>query len=181
MSQFHKLNVKAITKETDASVSISFDVPEDLRSTFSFKSGQYITLKTTINGEEVRRDYSICSSPKSGDLKVGVKAVESGTFSVYANETLKEGDVLDVAPPNGRFIFEPNSAYTRTVAAFAAGSGITPILSIVTTLLEEEPFSNFILVYGNKYKKDVMFMDELQRLKSTYGNRLHIHFIYSQA
>ena len=181
MAQFHNLNIKSISKVTDDSVAISFDVPSELKSAFSYEAGQYITLKTTINGEEVRRDYSICSSKGSGDLTVAVKSVENGTFSVYANKHLKEGDTLEVSQPNGRFVFEANSAKTRTIAAFAAGSGITPILSIAKTLLEDEPFSNFILLYGNKTLKDTMFMQELVSLKNTYGNRFHPYFIFSQA
>ena len=180
MSQFHSLNIKSIDKVTDKSVALTFDIPENLKNTFSFKAGQYITLKTTINEEEVRRDYSICSSKSSGQLTVAVKAVENGTFSVYANEKLKAGDSIDVAEPNGRFVFEAHEGKTRTIAAFAAGSGITPILSIAKTLLEDEPFSNFILVYGNTSSKNTMFFKELLDLKSTYGNRFHVHFIYSQ-
>ncbi len=181
MSQFHSLNIKSIDKVTDKSVAITFDIPEILKDTFNFKAGQYITLKTTINNDEVRRDYSICSSKNSGQLTVAVKAVDNGTFSVYANEKLNVGDTIDVAEPNGRFVFEANEAKTRTIAAFAAGSGITPILSIAKTLLEDEPFSNFILVYGNKTLSDTMFAKDLVRLKATYGNRLHVHFIYSQS
>ncbi|RCW93548.1 ferredoxin--NADP reductase [Winogradskyella arenosi] len=181
MSQFHSLTIQSIDKVTDQSVAITFDVPENLKETFSFTAGQYITLKTTINGEDIRRDYSICASPKSGNLTVAVKAVDGGTFSVYANNSLKAGDVLDVAAPNGRFTFEANPAKTRTIAAFAAGSGITPILSIAKTLLEEEPFSNFILVYGNKSSKNTMFFKDLVELQAQYGNRFHVHFIYSQA
>ncbi len=181
MSQFHSLNIKSVNKVTAQSVAITFDIPENLKEKFSFKAGQYITLKTTINGEEIRRDYSICSSENSGNLTVAVKAVENGTFSVYANENLKAGDMLEVAEPNGRFVFEANDAKTRTIAAFAAGSGITPILSIAKTLLEDEPFSNFILVYGNKTLNEAMFAEDLMRLKDTYGNRFHVHFICSQA
>ena len=181
MSQFHSLTIKSIDKVTDNSVAITFDIPENLKDKFSFKAGQYITLKTTLNGEEIRRDYSICSSKNSGKVTVAVKAVEGGTFSVYANDTLKAGDTLDVAAPNGRFVFEANAAKTRTVAAFAAGSGITPILSIAKTLLEDEPFSNFILVYGNKTLPDTMFADELLQIEKTYGNRFHVYFIFSQA
>ena len=181
MAQFHNLTIKSIKNVTDKSVAITFEVPETLKANFEFKAGQYITLKTTINGEEIRRDYSICVSTSSGDLTVAVKSVDGGAFSVYANKALKVGDTLEVAPPNGRFVFEPNEAKTRTIAAFAAGSGITPVLSIAKTLLEEEPFSNFILVYGNKTLDDAMFVDELLDLKTTYGNRFHIHFIYSQA
>ncbi|WP_411893939.1 2Fe-2S iron-sulfur cluster-binding protein [Winogradskyella sp. A2] len=181
MSQFHSLEIKSVNKVTDKSVAISFKVPEDLKDIFIFEAGQYITLRTKINGEEIRRDYSICSSKGSGDLTVAVKAVEDGTFSIYANNSLKVGDVIDVATPNGRFVFEANEAKTRTIAAFAAGSGITPILSIAKTLLEDEPFSNFILVYGNKSLNDAMFTQDLLQLKERYGNRFHIHFIYSQS
>ena len=154
---------------------------ENLKPNFVFKAGQYITLRTTINGEEIRRDYSICSSKHSGDITVAVKTVEGGTFSVYANEQLKAGDIIDVAEPNGRFVFEANEGKTRTVAAFAAGSGITPVLSIAKTLLEEEPFSNFILVYGNKSSENTMFFKDLIELQALYGNRFHVHFIYSQS
>ncbi|WP_299524248.1 ferredoxin--NADP reductase [Winogradskyella sp.] len=181
MSQFHELSIKSINQITDKSVAITFNIPEHLKANFSFRAGQYITLKTAVNGEEVRRDYSICSSPKSSDITVGVKAVENGTFSIYANEKLQVGDTIEVAEPNGRFTFEANEARTRTIAAFAAGSGITPILSIARTLLEDEPFSNFILVYGNKTLSDAMFIKELLELKETHGNRFHVHFIYSQA
>ena len=181
MAQFHTLNIKSIEQITMQSVALTFDIPDHLKSAFAFNAGQYITLKTNINGEEVRRDYSICSSKGSGELTVGVKAVEGGTFSVYANKELNAGDTIEVAEPNGRFVFEANEAKTRTIAAFAAGSGITPILSIAKTLLEEEPFSNFILVYGNKTVDDTMFFNDLMALKNTYGNRLHIHFIYSQS
>jgi ring-1,2-phenylacetyl-CoA epoxidase subunit PaaE len=180
MSQFHTLSIKHITQETDKAISIVFDVPENLKDTFAFKAGQYITLKTTINGEEVRRDYSICASVNSGDLKVAVKEVDNGTFSVYAKNSLKVGDTLEIASPNGRFVFEANPSKTRTIAAFAAGSGITPVLSIVKTLLEDEPFSNVILIYGNKSLKDTMFSEELLTLKTTYSNRFHVHFMFSQ-
>lgn len=181
MSQFHKLTISHIERLTDTSVAISFSVPEALKTQFAFKAGQYITLKTIINNEDIRRDYSICVSPNSNVLKVAVKAVENGTFSTYANTALKEGDVLEVSEPNGRFIFEPNNNKTRTITAFAAGSGITPVLSIVKTVLEEEPFSNMILVYGNKSKADTMFFNELIELKNTYGNRFHVHFIFSRS
>lgn len=181
MSQFHTLTIQAIERITDKSVKLTFEIPNDLKNDFSFKAGQYITLKTKVNNEEVRRDYSICSSVGSGDLSIAVKAIENGTFSNYANTKLAVGDAIEVMPPNGRFIFEPHSEKTRTIAAFAAGSGITPILSIAKTLLEDEPFSNFILVYGNKTVEETMFFKQLQELKTQYGNRLHIQYIYSQA
>lgn len=180
MAHFHTLSIKSIDNVTDQSVAITFNIPENLKEQFRFEAGQYITLKTNINGEDIRRDYSICSSKNSGDVTVAVKAVKGGAFSVYANENLKVGDTLEVAEPNGRFVFEANDAKTRTIAAFAAGSGITPVLSITKTLLEDEPFSNFILVYGNKSSEDAMFFNDIIQLKKTYGNRIHVHFIYSQ-
>jgi len=137
MSQFHKLSIKDIQKETDKAVSITFDVPEDLKETYAFKAGQYITLKTIINTNEVRRDYSLCSSPKSGELKIAVKEVKDGTFSAYANNNLQIGEALEVAPPKGRFVFTPEENASRTIAAFAAGSGITPVLSIIKSVLED--------------------------------------------
>jgi ring-1,2-phenylacetyl-CoA epoxidase subunit PaaE len=181
MSQFHKLTIKNINKETDKCVTISFNIPSVLKDAFFFKAGQYITLKTEIDGKEIRRDYSLCSSPKSGQLKVAVKEVEGGTFSTYANTKLKENDVLDVAPPNGRFVFEPNTAKTRTIAAFASGSGITPIMSIAKTVLEEEPNSTFVLVYGNKTPKDTIFYNEIQALQNKYPNRFDVQFVFSQS
>ena len=181
MAHFHTLSIKHILRQTDKCVTISFSVPEQLKQNFSFIAGQYITLKTVINGEEVRRDYSLCSSPKNGELTVAVKEVEHGTFSKYANNTLKEGDAIDVAEPQGRFTFTPDSSKTRTVAAFAAGSGITPVLSIAKTVLEEEPNSTFILVYGNKTSKDTIFFNELLKLHHNYKDRFYIKFVFSQA
>jgi len=179
MSNFHKLSVKKITRETEKSVSISFNMPENLRNTFAFKAGQYITLKTNIEDNEVRRDYSLCLPPKSGELKVAVKAIKDGTFSVYANTKLSTGDTIEVAPPKGRFIFEPNKG-TKNIAAFAAGSGITPILSIVKTALEEDSKSTVVLVYGNKSVKDTMFFNELVELQNKFKERFFIQFVFSQ-
>ncbi|HLV14654.1 MAG TPA: ferredoxin--NADP reductase [Xanthomarina sp.] len=181
MSHFHKLSIKDIHRVTDKSVVLSFDVPEHLKDSYAFKAGQYITLKTTINNHEIRRDYSICSSPKSGQLKVAVKEVSDGTFSSFANNTLKVGDTLEVAPPNGRFIFTPNDSKTKNIAAFAAGSGITPVLSIIKCALEEEVNSKIILVYGNKNLEETMFLQELLDLKHEYKERFSIQFVFSQA
>lgn len=181
MSTFHKLTIKEIKRETSKSVSISFNVPDHLKDVFAFKAGQYITLKTTVDGHELRRDYSLCSSPKSGDLKIAVKEVKDGTFSAYANSQLNVGDQLDVAPPKGRFIFTPNDSITKNIAAFAAGSGITPIMSIIKCALEEEIYSKVILVYGNKTTADTMFLNELLELQHQYKDRFSIQFVYSQA
>ncbi|UAB76389.1 ferredoxin--NADP reductase [Mesoflavibacter sp. SCSIO 43206] len=181
MSQFHTLNIKDITRQTDQCVSITFDVPNHLKEEYKFKAGQYITLKTDIDGKEVRRDYSLCTSPSSGNLTVAVKEVENGTFSKYANQVLKVGDTLDVAQPQGRFTFTPDTSKTRTIAAFAAGSGITPVLSILKTVLEEEPNSKFVLVYGNKTLKDTIFLNDLLDIQNKYSDRLTIQFLYSQS
>ena len=181
MSQYYKLSVSKITRETEKAVSISFNVPENLKSEFQFKAGQYLSLKTTLNNEELRRDYSICTSRQSGELKVTVKEVDGGTFSVYANNTLKIGDTLEVAPPNGRFVFEPDASQSRTIAAFAAGSGITPIMSIAKTLLEEEPNSKFILIYGNKTPKETIFFNEILELHHKYLDRFELHEVFSQS
>lgn len=181
MSSFYKLSIKEIKRETSKAISISFNIPENLNDTFTFKAGQYITLKTEIDGHEVRRDYSLCSSPKSGEIKVAVKEVKDGTFSAYANNTLQIGDTLDVAPPKGRFVFEPNDSKTKNIAAFAAGSGITPILSIIKCALEEEVLSKVILVFGNKTTEDTMFLNELLELQHQYKDRFSIQFVFSQA
>lgn len=180
MSSFYKLSVKNIHRETDKSVSIAFNVPKILKETFAFKAGQYITLKSHIDNHEVRRDYSLCVSPKSGELKVAVKEVLDGTFSAYANNHLKVGDVLEVAPPKGRFVFTPNDSLTKNIALFAAGSGITPILSIIKCALEEEVYSKVILVYGNRTTSETMFMEELLELQHKHKDRFSIQFVFSQ-
>lgn len=179
--QFYPLQIKDIYRETDKAVSISFNVPKQLKDLFSFKAGQYITLKTSIDGAEIRRDYSLCSSPRSNELKVAIKEVQDGIFSSYANKVLKVGDTLEVAPPKGRFIFEPNNSEVKNIAAFAAGSGITPVLSIIKCALEEETNGKVILVYGNKTPKETMFLDDLLKLQGQYTTRFFIQFVYSQA
>jgi len=181
MSNFHSLKIQSIQKETDHAVSISFDVPSELQSHFVFKAGQYITLKATINGNEVRRDYSLCTNPNSGELTVIIKEVSDGVFSKYANSNLNIGDSLDVATPNGRFVFEPDPDRKRTIVAFAAGSGITPIMSIARTVLEQELASEFILVYGNKTPKDTIFYNTLLDLKAMYDDRFQLKLVFSQS
>ena len=180
MSSFHKLSIQEITRETNKSVSITFNVPENLKTFYHFKAGQYVTLKTTIDGHEVRRDYSLCSTPKSGVLKVAVKEVKDGTFSAFANNNLKVGDDLEVATPKGHFVFEPNDSKTKNIAAFAAGSGITPIISIIKAVLEKEKDSKFVLVYGSKSSDKTIFKKELDSLEASSGKRLEVNFVYSQ-
>ena len=181
MGQFHQLSVKDIQNVTDHSVQVFLDIPDDLKATFKFKAGQYVTFKINLEGNDIRRDYSICSSPTSGTLSVAIKIVEGGIFSTYANKKLKKNDVVEVSAPKGRFIFEPAQVLSRSLVAYAAGSGITPILGIIKTLLAEEPKSNFLLVYGNKTPKSAMFLNEISALKQTYPEKFQIQLLYSQA
>lgn len=177
MSEFKKLTIKDVIKETANAVSLLFEVPQDLKDVFTFEAGQYITLKTIINNEEVRRAYSICSTPKSGELQVAIKAVEKGVFSTYATTFLKAGDVLEVMPPEGNFKIEP-TANTNYIA-FAAGSGITPILAMIKSVLTEEPSATFTLIYGNKSAAKTMFKSELDALNSNYEN-FNLAYIFSR-
>jgi ring-1,2-phenylacetyl-CoA epoxidase subunit PaaE len=182
MSNFYKLTIQSITRETAQAISVGFSIPSDLQDTFSYQAGQYITLKTVINDQEVRRAYSICSTPQSGELRVTIKEVEGGTFSTYANKELKEGDALEVAPPEGRFVLDSAFAKAKkTYLAFAAGSGITPIMSMIKTTLEAATESSFVLVYGNKRPEDAIFRDALIALKDQYKERFSVEFIYSQS
>ncbi|MEP6261302.1 MAG: ferredoxin--NADP reductase [Gillisia sp.] len=179
MNKFYALKVKQIIRETPEAVSISFEIPEELRDIFKYKAGQYITIQTHIDGEEIRRAYSLCSAPGSGEFKVTVKEVAGGKFSFLANNTLKAGDVLEVHPPEGKFIFEPGNK-PQNYVAFAAGSGITPVLSIIKTVLTSETDSTFVLVYGNKSIEETIFFKELLELQVTYPERLFVEFIYSR-
>jgi ring-1,2-phenylacetyl-CoA epoxidase subunit PaaE len=182
--KFHDLPVSNITPEAAGAVAITFQVPEDLRSGFNFKAGQFLTLRATIDGNDVRRSYSISSSQNSyvqnGTLEVGIRPVQGGVFSNWAATQLKIGDVLRVMPADGRFIVQRPRAIHRV--GFAAGSGITPILSILASTLEEQPESKFTLVYGNRRMDSVMFNEALQDLKDRYPNRLTlIHVLSRQA
>ncbi len=177
---FHRLTVKEIKKETSDCVVITFDIPAALKDSFTFTQGQSLTVKTGINNSEVRRTYSICSSPFDNELRVAVKKVESGLFSGYANEQLKKGDVLDVMQPVGKFYTELSPSNKKNYLAFAAGSGITPILSIIKTTLLTEPQSSFTLVFGNKNKNSIIFKDELEALKDKFINRFRMVHILSR-
>ncbi len=181
MSGFHILSIKKVTPETHNSVSITFNIPSSLKDRFSFIPGQYITIQKELNSAEIRRDYSICSSLNSDEIKIGVKAVEGGTFSQYATTNLKVGDELAITVPQGRFNLNPDSDNTKNYMAFAAGSGITPVLSMVTSVLEIEPISKFVLVYGNKTLDDVMFKNDIDTLAETYKDRFDVHYIFSKS
>lgn len=168
---FHPLKIREVKKETDDCVSVAFEIPEDLKKDFIFRQGQSLPMRTTINKVEVRRTYSICSSPLDNEWKVAIKKVEGGLFSSFANTLLKKGDVLDVMQPVGKFYVELNPINRKNYIAFAAGSGITPLLSIIKTTLRTEPNSSFTLVYGNKSRSSIIFFEELEGLKNNYLQR----------
>jgi ring-1,2-phenylacetyl-CoA epoxidase subunit PaaE len=178
--RFHSLSVQKIQRETPNSISITFAVPEHLQADYSFTQGQYLTLRTNIDGSEVRRSYSICSSPFENTLRVAVKQVENGLFSTYANTVLQVGDVLDVMTPVGNFFTPLSPQNQNQYIAFASGSGITPILSIIKQTLHAEPHSQFILFYGNKNYEQIMFREELINLKNAYLDRFALHHILSR-
>ncbi len=180
MSQFTSLTIKNIIKETPSAVSLVFEIPEDKQNDFSFVAGQFLTLKTTIDGEEVRRAYSISSHPNEKTIQISVKKIADGKFSTYANEKLKTGDRIDVMVPEGKFKLHPKADGKQNYIAFAAGSGITPIMSMIKTVLTEEKESTFVLVYGNKNSSEAMFINELNQLQQKNPSRLFVELIYSQ-
>ncbi|OBS31197.1 phenylacetic acid degradation protein [Tepidimonas fonticaldi] len=181
---FHELTVKRVSPEAAGSVAVTFDIPGPLRDTFRFEPGQYLTLRTRLDGQELRRNYSICS-PRSrlerqGELEVGIRPVQGGRFSNWASTALRPGQRLEVMPPEGRFTVQRPRALHRV--GFAAGSGITPILSIAASTLEEQPESKFTLVYGNRRTATIMFNEALQDLKDRYPDRFTmIHVLSRQA
>jgi ring-1,2-phenylacetyl-CoA epoxidase subunit PaaE len=177
---FHKLTIKAIRKETSDCVSIALDIPPEFKNDFLFREGQNITIKSVMNGEEIRRSYSICSSPFDNELRVAVKRVYDGAFSTFANQKLKEGDILDVLPPTGTFFTELNNTNKKNYVFFAAGSGITPIISIIKTILLTEPESSVTLVFGNKNVSSIIFKEQLEALKDKYLQRVSIYHILSR-
>jgi ring-1,2-phenylacetyl-CoA epoxidase subunit PaaE len=177
---FHPLPIKDVIKETADCVSIEFEIPESLREKFRFVQGQSLTMRTSINGEEVRRTYSLCSSPLDETWKVAIKRAEGGLFSSFANEKLKPGDTLEVMEPVGKFYTELNPLNKKKYLAFAAGSGITPVISIIKTTLRTEPLSTFSLVYGNRNRASIIFFEELEGLKNQFLSRFHLIHILSR-
>ncbi len=177
-TEFHALRVAEVKRETLDAVSIRFEVPESLRDKFAFEPGQYLTLRTELGNEDVRRNYSVCSSPLDGELRVAVKMLAGGAFSTFANETLRAGDELLVLPASGHFTTRFSSSTPKHYAAFAAGSGITPVLSLIKTALLSEPESRFTLFYGNRMSAQVLFLEELSALKNRFMGRLEVyHFL----
>src|ERR1700744_5272789 len=177
--RFHRLAVNDLRREAADAVSLTFAIPNELAEDYSFAPGQYLTLRTTMGGEEVRRSYSICSGPDDGELRIAVKKVDGGAFSSWAADELKAGDELDVMTPTGRFGIAHAPDQARVYVGFAAGSGITPILSIVKGVLAREPDSRFFLFYGNRSTGGMLFLEALEELKDRFMQRLAVFHVIS--
>ncbi len=177
---FHPLRVVEVSPLTEDSVTVTFEVPDALAGAFRFLPGQHLTIRALIDGEDVRRSYSICSNANGGKLRVGIKCLPGGVFSGYATRRLKEGDVLDVMPPVGEFTIDPDPVTAKHRVAIAAGSGITPVLSLIGTTLESEPLSSWTLLFGNRTVNSVMFLEELEGLKDRYPERFQLLHILSR-
>ena len=178
MSQFHSIKVQDIYKETKDCSVVTFEIPNDLKQDFKYNQGQYLTLKTIINEQDVRRSYSLCSSPTDDTWQVAIKKINGGLFSTFVNDNLKTGDLIDVMPPNGKFFTAINRSKPKNYIVFAAGSGITPILSIIKTHLASEPNATFKLFYLNRTVKSIIFKEEIELLKNKYFGRFEIfHFL----
>jgi ring-1,2-phenylacetyl-CoA epoxidase subunit PaaE len=179
-THFHSLKVKEVRKETNDAVSVALEIPDDLNEKFLFTQGQYLTFRIFHDGEELRRSYSICSSPLENEWRVAVKKVRDGKFSTFANESLKAGDMLEVMPPMGKFHTPLNAELKRSYVMFAAGSGITPILSLIKTILRTETLSQVTLFYSNKSTGSIIFKEELEGLKNKFLGRLTLHYLLSR-
>lgn len=180
MPKFHQLKISNIRRETEDAVSIAFDIPSELKNEYQFISGQYLTLKAMINGEDVRRSYSICTAPHENELRVAIKKVEDGRFSTFANEVLNENDTLDVMTPMGKFQAIPDPNNKKNYLGFVGGSGITPVISIIKTVLTNEPQSTFTLFYGNRTVNSIIFKEEITGLKNTFLDRFVLHHLLTE-
>jgi ring-1,2-phenylacetyl-CoA epoxidase subunit PaaE len=179
-THFRPLRVKDIRRETADCVSVSFEIPEAWQEEFRYTQGQNVTVRTTLDGEEIRRSYSICSSPSEQELRIAIKRQDYGKFSTFANSKLKKKTVLDVLPPTGRFYTNLDPVQKNNYLAMAAGSGITPIISIIKTTLASEPRSSFTLIYGNRTRSSIIFREQLEGIKNRYMDRFSIHHILSR-
>jgi len=177
---FRLLTIKDIRNETPDCISVSFEVPAEWKEEFQFKSGQNITLRDRVEGEELRRSYSICSSPYENELRVAIKKLESGRFSAHAHKNFRTTQALEVMAPTGNFILPLHAENKKHYVAFAAGSGITPVISLLKTILREEPRSQFTLVYGNRRRSGVIFREELMALKNDYPEQFQMISIFSR-
>jgi ring-1,2-phenylacetyl-CoA epoxidase subunit PaaE len=179
-AHFYPLKVAEIIPETAEANSIRFEIPTELRDAFAFKAGQHLTLKATIGGEEVRRNYSLCTAPAEQDWMVTVKRIAGGVFSNWVGDSLKAGDTVEVMPPHGSFTTEFVPAARRHIVGIAGGSGITPVLSLLRTTLKEEPDSQFTLLYGNRDSSSIIFLEKLADLKDRYLGRLSLHHFLAE-
>ncbi|GIM54104.1 2Fe-2S iron-sulfur cluster-binding protein [Capnocytophaga cynodegmi] len=179
MCKFYRLTVSEIKKLTEDSVKITFALPEFLKKIFSYEAGQYLTLQQDIDNQKIRRAYSICSGVDETELSVAVKRIPNGIFSTYATTKLKKGDILEVMPPEGRFVFLYDIFDNKDIVLFSAGSGVTPMMSIAKTALTKTNV-NVVFVYGNKTKEDSLFFDEIEQLRERYSNRFWVHYVFSQ-
>jgi ring-1,2-phenylacetyl-CoA epoxidase subunit PaaE len=176
--RFHALRIAEIVPETAEASSLRFEIPEELRERFAFRAGQHLTLRAMLGGEEVRRNYSLCTAPAEGDWMVTVKRIGGGVFSNWVGDELKAGDTIDVMPPHGSFTTDFAASDSRHLVGIAGGSGITPVMSLIRTLLREEPQSRFTLLYGNRDSSSIIFLEALAGLKDKYLDRLEIyHFL----
>jgi len=178
-THFEKVRIKEVRRETDDCVSILLDIPDNLKDTFSYLPGQHITLRAKINDEDVRRSYSLCSSPLHKEWRIAIKKVDGGIFSMFANHTLQQGDEIELMPPLGHFVLQHTNDAKHYVC-IAAGSGITPVLSIIKTGLINQSQSEFTLIYGNRNSKSIIFKEELEALKNKYTTRLQVIHILSR-
>jgi ring-1,2-phenylacetyl-CoA epoxidase subunit PaaE len=178
--RYHSLRIAEVRPETPECISVKFDLPPELAPEYRFVQGQHIGLRATLDGEELRRSYSICSGVDDGEIRVAIKRVGGGKFSRWANEALKAGDQIDVMTPEGRFFTPLDSAKAKHYAAFVAGSGITPVLSLIRTTLACEPKARFTLVYGNRRQSSVMFHEALEDLKDRYLTRFRLYNVFSR-
>ncbi|MFN8304573.1 MAG: ferredoxin--NADP reductase [Saprospiraceae bacterium] len=178
--EFYALKIKQITPETADTVTIDFDVPEALRSVFTYHQGQYITLRVQLDGHELRRSYSMSSSPQEQRLAVTVKKVQGGKVSGFLHDSIKVGDTLEIAPPDGRFYTPLDPEKRRSYYLFGAGSGITPLMSILKTVLEAEPMSTIFLLYGSRDEQNIIFRDALDRLSERYQGQLFVEHVLSR-
>ncbi len=177
---FHRLTIREVVPETAEAKSFRFDVPDDLRETFAFKPGQHLTLKARIEGDEVRRNYSLCVAPQDGELIVTVKRIAGGLFSNWANDSLRPGDEIDVMPPHGSFTWDFDPQAANHYVGFAGGSGITPVMSLLRTALLTEPKSRFTLLDGNRDSQSVIFLEALAQLKNRFMGRLQVHHFLAE-
>jgi ring-1,2-phenylacetyl-CoA epoxidase subunit PaaE len=178
--RFHALEVAEVRRETPECVALRFDVPSEFADEYRFVQGQHLTLRAVLDGEELRRSYSICSGVDDGDLCVAVKKIGGGRFSAWVNESVKAGDTIDVMTPEGRFFTPLDPAHAKHYVAFAAGSGITPVLSLIRTVLAREPHSRFTLIYGNRRQASVIFHEALEDLKDRYLTRFVLFNVFSR-